>query len=325
LVLVSQRQPLESPALKVGIDSLDSPVSRTGTAHRLRMALRLWKEDENIYAYPWHDLTYAQVASLRAIARDYEWKPADAKGKHVWAAATVNGTLEAVKCICRAAYNLRLMTGDEWTRINNIKSVKGTSQRRGRMLSTSDRDAIPATLKARAVCTGVSTYQRQLAARNQAIIAVMLGWGLRTREVVELPFQDYNATKTIIRGKGNKERTVYPQPHHIAAIDAWLIIRGTAPGRLFTQLRCDKLGRPLDVSAVRSICEAVAKAAGIKNWAPHDTRRTFASVGLTLIGNDLVKMGKRLGHASITTTARYDMRAEEDDEAVAKVLGDAGL
>ena len=54
-----------------------------------------------------------------------------------------------------------------------------------------------------------------------------------------------------------------------------------------------------------------AKSLGI-DLAPHDLRRTFAT-RLFEMGGDANLVRKAMGHASITTTQRYDKR---DDKAV---------
>lgn len=49
---------------------------------------------------------------------------------------------------------------------------------------------------------------------------------------------------------------------------------------------------------------------GIDSCAPHDLRRTFVSMMLDN-GEDLITVRDAMGHASVTTTQKYDRRRDE--------------
>ncbi|WP_318386882.1 site-specific integrase, partial [Enterobacter sp.] len=48
----------------------------------------------------------------------------------------------------------------------------------------------------------------------------------------------------------------------------------------------------------------------LEKCAPHDLRRTFATALLDN-GEDLITVKDAMGHASVTTTQKYDRRGEE--------------
>ncbi len=107
------------------------------------------------------------------------------------------------------------------------------------------------------------------------------------------------------------------------ATSAWVDVRGREPGPLFTRLR-RRPGRQYDVSLERlsggtivEILERRAKEAGIDApIRPHDLRRTVAGEMLTR-GEDISTVAKVLGHASVKTTQRYDVRPEATIAAAA--------
>ena len=77
-----------------------------------------------------------------------------------------------------------------------------------------------------------------MAARDAAILALLYGSGLRRAEAVGLDISDYDPEGGTlkVRGKGNKERLAHLGDASQAALDAWLFLRGTAPGALFVAI-----------------------------------------------------------------------------------------
>lgn len=81
-------------------------------------------------------------------------------------------------------------------------------------------------------------------ARDAAILAVLVGGGLRRGEGGELLVGGYDgesASLQVLHGKGNKERVVYLTGGAGAAVEAWLRLRGNDPGPLFC--RVNRTGR----------------------------------------------------------------------------------
>ena len=113
------------------------------------------------------------------------------------------------------------------------------------------------------------------------------------------------------KGKDGKDRTVYLPTSAIPYVVDWLTVRGQTPGALLCPIR--KGGeiqyRYLSSQSVLLIVQKRADQAGVKTFSPHDFRRTFCS-DLLDAGVDIVTVQKLAGHASPSTTAKYDRRGE---------------
>jgi site-specific recombinase XerD len=147
--------------------------------------------------------------------------------------------------------------------------------------------------------------------RDRAILAVLLGCGLRRRELTELTIEhfqrreDHWAIVDLI-GKGGHVRTV-PVPAWVKeTIDDWVEAAGIAQGRIF---RCvcrtgTSWGSEITEKVVWHVVKQYAGQAGILNLAPHDLRRSCARL-CHCAGGELEQIQFLLGHVSVQTTEKY--------------------
>jgi site-specific recombinase XerD len=88
--------------------------------------------------------------------------------------------------------------------------------------------------------------------------------------------------------------------------------RGDKSGALFCPVH--KSGKVrVEVMTDQAIMKILKKRGfqtDLEPFSPHDQRRTFIS-DLLDAGADIATVQKLAGHASVTTTARYDRRGEE--------------
>lgn len=160
--------------------------------------------------------------------------------------------------------------------------------------------------------------------RDRAILAVMLGGGLRAGEVAALEVGDLHQLEQgmalhIRQGKGRKDRTV-----PLGADTARLILEHLhAGGRKLGEggalfMREDRAdtgaARAITSRAVGMVVTRTARAAGIvgKDCSPHTLRHTYALRALRA-GASVPAVSKLLGHASIATTQRYLDHLELDE------------
>jgi integrase/recombinase XerC len=143
------------------------------------------------------------------------------------------------------------------------------------------------------------------AARDEAMLTLLYGCGLRISEALSLKRSDAPLRDAIrIVGKGHKERVVPVLPVVREAIDAYLaqLPFALAPDEpLFRAHR----GGPLGPRPVQALMAHLRGRLGLPASAtPHALRHSFAT-HLLEAGADLRSIQELLGHASLSTTQRY--------------------
>jgi integrase/recombinase XerD len=223
--------------------------------------------------------------------------------------------LSALRGVLREAWRLELMTAEDYQRATDLEAVKGQTLPRGRALGAGE---LAALLR---VCSDDAS---PAGARDAALLALLYGGGLRRSEAVALDIDQYDPETgllTVRAAKGRKDRTAYATNGAAAALDDWLLVRGSEPGALF--LPINKGGNishhHMTGQAVMAIVRKRASQAGIAHASPHDLRRTFVS-DLLDAGADITTVSKLAGHANVQTTARYDRRGEAAKKKAAELL-----
>src|SRR5271163_2843441 len=214
---------------------------------------------------------------------------------------SINVRITAVRKLAVEAADNGLLAPELAAGIARVKSAKAIGVRTGNWLSLKQAQAL---LNAPDITTTKGL-------RDRAIIAVLLGCGLRRSEVAALTMkhiQQRDGRWCIIdlRGKHGRVRTV-PMPVWVkVAIDAWSDSATVADGFVFRPVnRADKaLGDELSEKVVWQLLRPYATAAGMPGIAPHDCRRTAAKL-CRAAGGELEQIQMLLGHASVQTTERY--------------------
>lgn len=142
-------------------------------------------------------------------------------------------------------------------------------------------------------------------ARDQAVLTLLYGCGLRISEALSLLRADAPLPDLLrITGKGGKTRLVPVLPAVRTAVDAYLaeapfVLAADAP--LFRAKR----GGALSPRHVQATVQNLRTRLGLPASAtPHALRHSFAT-HLLGAGADLRSIQELLGHASLSTTQRY--------------------
>jgi site-specific recombinase XerD len=214
---------------------------------------------------------------------------------------SINVRITAVRKLAVEAADNGLLAPELANGITRVKGVASKGVRLGNWLSVQQAQKLLNAPNA-ATTKGL---------RDRAILAVLLGCGLRRSEVAALTFRhvqqrDGQWCIVDLRGKHGRVRTV-PMPTWVkVAIDAWANILGVADGPVFRAVNRggQVQGAALSEKVVWQLLQGYATAAGVAGIAPHDLRKTCAKL-CRAAGGELEQIQLLLGHASVQTTERY--------------------
>jgi integrase/recombinase XerD len=146
--------------------------------------------------------------------------------------------------------------------------------------------------------------------KSRTALTTVYATGLRVSEVVSLKVTDIDSKRRVIRveqGKGGKDRYVMLSPQLLRILRAYW--RLTRPIRWLFPGRNEE--RPLDPTVLHAACRSARTAAGLsKPVTVHTLRHSFAT-HLLENGTDIRVIQVLLGHASLTSTARYTQVATQ--------------
>jgi integrase/recombinase XerD len=146
--------------------------------------------------------------------------------------------------------------------------------------------------------------------RNNVIVEVLYGCGLRVSELVNLKLSNIYVEEQCLQvfGKGSKERWVPINPRALEMLGVYIhnvrVHYNLKPGEE-KYVFINRLGRHLTRNYVFMFLQQAVADAGIeKHVSPHSLRHSFATE-LVENGADLRAVQEMLGHESISTTEIY--------------------
>ena len=158
------------------------------------------------------------------------------------------------------------------------------------------------------------------AARDEAVLTLLYGCGLRISEALSLRRRDAPLGEALrITGKGSKTRLAPVLPRVAQAVEAYLAALpfALAPDEALFRAR---RGGPLSPRHVQAAVQRMRGRLGLPDSAtPHALRHAFAT-HLLGAGADLRSIQELLGHASLSTTQRY---TQVDSAALLRAYADA--
>ena len=233
----------------------------------------------------------------KALVQSYKVELQDAG----LAPSTVNLRLAAIRKLAVEAGDNGLLDPVLAQGIERVKGIKSAGVRSGNWLTREQAQRLldspdTATLKG---------------LRDRAILAVLLGCGLRRSECAALTFahvQQREGRWAIcdMVGKGNRTRTV-PMPSWAkSALDEWATAAALEDGRIFRSVRKGGhlAGDSVSPQGIADTVHLYAGKCGLDGLAAHDLRRTYAQLCYEQ-GISLLQVSEAMGHESREGTILY--------------------
>jgi len=302
---------LARPKTKLGLPDLEHAKTAVLASLRSPESQRSYRHaiDEFVFWYcpePRLSFNKTVVTRYRIHLEDRQLAP-----------GTINVRLAAVRRLAYETADTGLLSPELAAGIRRVKGSKKLGVRLGNWLTVNEaRDLwqIPETrtLKGK---------------RDRAMLAVLLGCGLRRSELTELTLdhlqrrEEHWAIVDLI-GKGGHIRTV-PVPDWVKrAVDDWLRAARVTEGRVFRRVCRTGMawGTEMNEKVVWHVVKQYAAQLGISKLAPHDLRRSCARLCHNA-GGELEQIQFLPGHVSVQTTEKYLGCKQRFREAVNDVIG----
>jgi len=269
--------------VRVVLNSLPSPQSKRVYNMAIRDFLHYWQAHEEPVLDKLFLQTYIAYLQDEGIG-----------------ASSINLRLAAIRKLAREAAELQIWPDEVAAAFASVKNIPQRGKRTGNWLSLEQAQQL---INAPNISTPVGL-------RNRAILAILLGCGIRRQELTklkprQLQLRDGRWVIADLVGKRNKNRTVTVPAWVKQAIDAYIAVAGIQSGRLFQAM--SKSGQiqhdHICGESVRDVVKMYARQCGF-GISPHDLRRTYAKLAHKN-GAKIDQIQLNLGHHSLATTQVY--------------------
>jgi site-specific recombinase XerD len=280
-LIATPNNPLEA-IMNIVLDGLDSPNSKRSYESSLRFFFSWWNDG-------------GRQPFNKSLVNRFK----DHLRKSGLSTSAINLRLAAVRKLSVEAMENGYLDPAIASGISNIHDLKSRGTRAGNWLTKEE---------ARALLDAPDTTTLQ-GLRDRAILAVLIGCGLRRAELASLTFEHIQMRESRwvivdLIGKGAKRRSVPMPAWAKEAIDQWAQAANLTTGRVFRSIhKSGHVNGSMTPQAVLDVVNRYSLSCGLA-VKPHDLRRTFAKLSYKG-GAGLDQVSLSLGHASLQTTERY--------------------
>ncbi len=158
-------------------------------------------------------------------------------------------------------------------------------------------------------------YNKNTFERDNAIITLFLGTGIRISELVGLNLESFDFTQNafLVTRKGGNQTMLYFSNEVAMVLKTWLEKRATLPldkneNAMFISLQ----NKRISIRAVENLVKKFAQIASpLKKISPHKLRSTFGT-NLYKETRDIYIVADVLGHKDVNTTRKHYAAISED-------------
>ena len=213
---------------------------------------------------------------------------------------SINLRLAAIRKLSREAEELKVWPETVASAFASVKNIPQRGHRTGNWLSLEQAQQL---INAPDISTSYGL-------RNRAMLAVLIGCGLRRHELVKLTLPQLQMREgrwviTDLVGKRTKTRTVTVPTWAKQSIDVYLNTTKIHSGHLFQAMtKGGHISRDnISAETVRDVVKIYSRQCGF-SISPHDLRRTYAKLAFKN-GAKIDQIQLNLGHESLATTQVY--------------------
>lgn len=201
-------------------------------------------------------------------------------------------------------------------RVSSIKSFYKYLHIKAKLIETNPTEALdaPKTIKALPRYLELDESKRLLSCidgrhkeRDFAILTMFLNCGLRLSELVSINITDIKKDSLVVKGKGNKERTIYLNDACKSALEAYLAVRPKLNLKDDKALFISGQNNRIYFKTVQFLVKKYIAAAGLDplKYSTHKLRHTAATLMYKYGKVDIRALQEILGHEQLSTTQIY--------------------
>lgn len=262
---------------------------------RLNQALlKFWSVHTRLFRWLFAHYPIEAVSDIR---RDYVFAYLDERLAAGYAVKSVNQELRAFHAVLRFLQERDVAVPQALLRLQGLKEPDALP----RFLTDEQVNTLRTDLEQRVQVAATPVAKRN-ALLDRAAFYLLWQGGLRLGEVEELTLADLNLSHRqliVRRGKGLQDRAVYLTDGAVAALQAYLVVRGSGQSEYVFLFR----HKPVCKDFLRGRIKAAGERTGVK-VTPHQLRHTFATQLLNA-GCKITTIQALLGHRHPSTTLTY--------------------
>jgi integrase/recombinase XerD len=265
--------------------------------------------------FAWWERDASGLPFSRALVQRY----CSDLGSQAKAASTINQRLAPLRKLAEEAAAAALLPAAVASGVRQLKGAKQLSVGTGNWLTREQAECLLA----------LPDRQTLKGKRDQALLSLLLGAGLRREELAQLRIEDMREREgrwclVDLAGTGNRLRTVAIPDWAKQAADEWIAAMPFSTGLLLGKINKGGryVGQGMAATSIYGVVSEYAEKLSI-TLKPHDLRRTYGKLAHQG-GAKIEQIQFSYGHASLTTTERYLGIAQDLRDAPCDHLGLSG-